>query len=724
MQRQSDLPAEGTHGSAADQQGKIHSGLELSHIVSILLDNYKLILGAGIAGLLLALVMALLTPPQYMASAMLQYEQGRNDSIDPRLGKGGAFRPSQEQIATQIGLLYSESLARRVAQDLNLASQPEFGGEGGTIAERTDRAGAVVGSMISAEPVKSSMLIRVSAVSGDPSIAARVANGVVNAHITTSIERKYNSSDYARKFLSDQLARTKVSLEESERNLNTYAIQAGIFRQSNRDAEGKETSGESLAQGNLTKLNAALKEAEIKRISAEQSFLQSELAYASDNSGSIGALIQQRATLQAEYNEKLGTYLPDYPTMVELKSRIDRLETEISGERKRMSGNKRAELSGEYKAAVRVEAELRQKVAEAKGDVVTDRTLSVRYNILQREADTNRALYDALLQRFKEVGVSAGITQSDLSLIDEAKVPASPFRPRYVLSAIAGLIAGLVLGIGLGIARQLLFDTVNDPHDVRAKLKLPVLGAIPVESDGLAPMEALGDPKSELSEAYHAVRTSLKFSRPEGLPKTLLVTSTRAGEGKSTSAFAIAKSEANLGNKVLLIDADLRKPTFTSGRKDGKGLSALLTSEEPVGSVIEETKTKNLSLLAAGRVSGSEVELLSSNRLPSLIQELSDKFDLVVIDGPPILGLADAPLLASVVQATALVVQSKGSRTAEIQEMIHRLSESGASIVGVILTKVELNRGRYGYGFGYGAYNYSKSATSDELDALRTIETV
>jgi len=722
MYRQSDLPPGGNHRPAAEQPAQPHSGLELSHIISILLDNYKIILGVGIAGLLLSLVLALLTPPQYMASAMLQYDQGRNDLLDPKGmgGKAGSFRPGQEQIATQIGLLHSESLARRVAQDLNLASVPEFGGEGGTIAQRTDRAGAIVGSMISAEPVKSSMLIRISAVSGDPVMAARVANGIANGHITTSIERKYNSSEFARKFLSDQLARTKVSLEESERNLNSYAISAGIFRQSNRDAEGKETSGESLAQGDLTKLNAALKQAEIDRIAAEQRYLQSELTYSSDTSGSIGTLIQQRATLQSEYNEKLSTYKPEYPAMVELKARIDRLDSEIVNERKRMSGNKRAELAGEYKAAVRVEAELRQKVAEAKGEVVTDRNLSVQYNILQREADTNRALYDGLLQRYKEVGVTAGISQSDLSLVDEAKVPSGPFRPRYVVSALAGLIAGLVLGVGLAIARQMLFDTVNDPHDVRTKLKLPMLGAIPVESDGLAPMEALADPKSELSESYHAVRTSLKFSRPEGLPRTLLITSTRAGEGKSTSAFAIAKSEASLGKKVLLIDADLRKPTFASARKDGVGLASLMTSEDPVSSAIEATKTKNLSLLPTGRVSGSEVELLSSNRLPSLIAELSEKFDLVVVDGPPILGLADAPLLASVVQATALVVESKGSRTSEIQEMVSRLTESGASIVGVILTKVVLNRGRYGYGY----YKYSKSGPSQELDALRTIDTV
>lgn len=722
MQRQSDLSPAGNHRPVTEPQVQSHSGLELSHIISILLNNYQIILGAGIVVMLLALGMALLTPPQYMASAMLQYDQSRNDLIDPKglAGKSGSFRPGQEQIATQIGLLHSESLARRVAQDLNLASVPEFGGEGGTIAQRTDRAGAVVGSMISAEPVKSSMLIRISAVSGDPAMAAKVANGVAEAHITTSIERKYNSSEFARKFLSDQLARTKVSLEESERNLNSYAISAGIFRQSSRDAEGKETSGESLAQGDLTKLNAALKQAEIARISAEQRFLQSELTYSSDTSGSIGTLIQQRATLQSEYNEKLGTYKPDYPAMVELKARIDRLESEIVAERKRMSGNKRAELAGEYKAAVRVEAELRQKVAEAKGEVVTDRNRSVQYNILQREADTNRALYDGLLQRYKEVGVTAGISQSDLSMVDQAKVPSGPFRPRYLLNAIGGLIAGLALGIGIAIARQLLFDTVNDPQDVRAKLKLPMLGAIPVESDGLAPMEALADPKSELSEAYHAVRTALRFSRPEGLPKTLLVTSTRAGEGKSTSAFALAKSEANLGSKVLLIDADLRKPTFASARRDGQGLGRLLNSEDPVGPAIESTKTKNLSLLPTGRFSGSEVELLSSNRLPSLIDELSAKYDMVVIDGPPILGLADAPLLASVVQATVLVIESKGSRTSDIMETIHRLAESGASIVGVVLTKVVLNRSRYGYGY----YKYTKSGANAETETLRVIDAV
>lgn len=722
MERPTDMPFDAHSGSQADHPAQDQSGIELSRIIAILLENYRLILGVALATMALGVALALLTAPQYMASAMLQFDPGANDTLSPGKdgGKLSGYRSNQEQMATQIGLLYSDALARRVAQDLNLASVPEFGGEGGTLAERNDRAGQVVHGMISAEPVKASLLIRVSAISGDPAMAAKVANGYVKAHMATSIERKYDASSYARRFLSDQIARSKTSLEESERALNSYAIQAGIFRQSGKDGSGKEAMGGSLQQANLEKLNGALKQAEIDRISAQQKYLQSQVGASTDVSGSVGPLILQRATLQAEYNEKSRLYKPEYPAMVELKARIDRLDTAIGAERQRLSGDKRAELYGEYRATVEIEAELRQKVAEAKGEVVVDRNRSIQYNILQREADTNRALYDTLLQRYKEVGVAAGIGQSEISQVDEAKVPGGPFRPRPIFNALAGLFFGLTLGIGLAIARSLLFDTITDPRDVRSKLRLPLLGAVPVEPDGIAPMEALEDRKSALSETYHAVRTALRFSSPAGMPKSMLITSTRPGEGKSTSAFAIAKSVANLGNRVLLIDADLRKPTFSSSKKDGNGLGNLLASEAPLESAVEKTRTENLSLLPAGRFSGAEVELLSSNRLPSLIEQAVQDYDLVVIDGPPILGLADASLLASVAQATVLVVQSGGSRTSDVQDMIHRLNDAGARICGVILTKVEKSRSGYGYGYGY--YGYSKSRDDDASEQYRTID--
>lgn len=713
---QGDDPSTGAgHPHAAEH------GFDLSHLLSILLDRYKLILAMGAAGLLLGIVAALMSTPLYRASALIQYEPGAADLLEPGRYVAGQRSPkgnTQEGILTQIGLLQSESLARQVAQDLNLVSNPAYGGAGGTIDQRTNNAAAAVQGSITAEPIKGSALIRISAVSTDPRTAAQIANAVVKGHISASLARRFESSSYARDFLSDQIARTKESLEVSERNLNNYAIKAGVFRNTTRSAEGREVEGASLSQSKLSSLNEALARAKVNRIAAEQRYKEAELDGSLDQALSLSPLIQQKTELQAQYDEKLKIYKPDYPSMIELKARIDRIDAAINAERKRGRTNKRAELYGEYRAAVQTEAELQVAVNEAKGEVLADRNIAIEYNILQRETDTNRSLYDALLQRYKEVGVAGGIGKSEISMVDEAKVPAGPFRPRPLVNAIVGLLAGLALGVGLALGLQILFDSITDTRDVRTKLRLPVLGAIPVETDGRAPVEALADSKSQMSEAYHSVRTALKFARPEGLPHSLLVTSTRPGEGKSTSSYAIALSVAKLGSKVLLIDADLRKPTFASGRKDGMGLGHLLVSDDPLGDYIEATKTPNLSLLPVGRISASAAELLSSNRLPLLVKEAQGVFDMVVIDGPPVLGLADAPLLASVVDATALVVECRGARTAEVQEMVRRLADAGARLVGVILTKVTVKRSGYGYGYGYGYGHYSHSDDNDSDDTI------
>ncbi len=694
-------------------------GLELSQILAVLTERYKLILGAGLVGLLLGIAAALLANPQYRATALVQYEPGLTDALEPgKPGQGRVRGNTQEAVSTQIGLIESESLARRVAQDLNLVANPLFGGEAGTLQQRTDRATTIVQGSTSAMPIKGSTLIQITAVSGDPTTAANMANAMARGHISASLERRFDSSAYARKFLSDQLTRTKAALEESERNLANYAINAGIYRSSSKDSQGRDSEGPSLAQTSLSSLNAALKQAEVNRIAAEQRYRESELAFAGDQAASINALVQMRSDLQAQYDEKLKVYKPDYPEMLALSARIKRLDAAIEQERGRAQSGKRAELYGEYKAAVRIEAELRQRVAEAKGEVLQDRTRSIEYNILQREADTNRALYDALLQRYKEVGVAGGIGQSEITLVDEARPPRGPFKPRPMISALVGLLAGLAAGIGLAFVLQLLFDTIAEPRDVRSKLHLPVLGSIPTQDDGRLPIEALADRKSELSEAYHSVRTALRFSQPEGMPHSLLVTSTRPAEGKSTSAYAVALSIAKLGGKVLLIDADLRKPTFAANRSDGHGLAHLLGSEDPLLPLVETTRTENLHLLPVGSYTGSAAELLGSNRLPLLVAEARQAFDTVVIDAPPVLGLADAPLLASVVDATILVVESKGSRTSEVQEMVRRLTDAGAKLVGVILTKVPLKRSRYGYGY----YAYEKDGDRTGADSDRQID--
>jgi capsular exopolysaccharide synthesis family protein len=714
-----------THGSAQQpavpigpaQQAQAGGGLELSHLLRILTERYKLIIGAGVLGLIIGIIASLAMTELYRATALIEINSQTTDMLDSVSGRSqqAPRGSSQEMMSTQIGLLRSETLARRVVEDLNLAGDPAFGGNAGSRQQRTDRATAVVSSGAMAEPLRNSMLIKVSYVSTKPELAAKVANGLAEGYIASSLERRYDSSSYARKFLSDQIARTKTALEDSERALNTYSIESSIFRTPGEVVDGKVTEGVTLATSDLAALNDALNVARVKRIATEHAFQNARVDFQSDQTAGTSSLVQQRAELQAQYDERSKLFKPDYPQMRELQTRIGRLESAIATERSRSSGNKRSELRGEYEAAQRIEAELTGKVAAAKGTVQSERTRSIQYGILQREADTNRALYDALLQKYKEVGVAGGIGQSNVALVDAAEPPGGAFRPNIPLNALSGLVLGLALGVGLAFALHLLFDAITDPADVRNKLHLPVLGVIPLENADRTLLEALADRKSDVSEAYYSVRTALKFSRPEGAPKTMLVTSTRPGEGKSTSAYAIASSMARIGSKVLLIDADLRKPTFVSSREDGYGLAHLLGSEEPVKDYVEKTQVENLSLLPVGRFVGSAAELLSSNRLPAIIAEAGHDFEMVLIDGPPVLGLTDAPLLGAAAEATVLVIESGQSRTGNVSEMVRRLHEAGARIIGVILTKV--TAGNNSYGYSYYSYNYGSDGVGGRVSS-------
>ncbi|MFM6933008.1 MAG: GumC family protein [Novosphingobium sp.] len=693
-------------------------GFELGDILRILSEQRRIILGAGIIGLILGIAASLLMTPMYRSTALLEI----NNQASDMLANAGSKAPqtqqrlaSQELVATQIGLLRSEKLARRVAEDLNLASLPDYGGDSGTREDRTKRATEALMRDTAIESVKNSLLIQVSQTAKDPVMAAKIAQGMADGFIASNLERRFDSSSYARKFLSDQLERTKAALEDSERKLNAYSMNSGVFRTQSVTVEGKTSEGATLAQSDLSLLNEALNAARVRRITAENAYKSASVAFSGDQVAAVGPLVTQRAELQAQYDEKSKVFKADYPAMRELQARIARMDASINSERGRTSGNRRAELQGEFQSAVRAEAQLAARVAAAKGEVQGERGRSIEYNILQREADTNRALYDALLQRYKEIGVAGGVGQSNVSVVDPADPPSYPYKPRLPVNAGIGLLLGLAVGMALAFAVHMLFDAIIDPADVRNKLHLPVLGVIPMDTEDRTLMEALADRKSDISEAYYSVRTALKFTSSKGAPRTLLVTSTRPGEGKSTSAYAVASSMARLGTKVLLIDADLRKPTFVSSRSDGYGLAHLLGTEEPLSAYVETTQAENLSLLPVGRFVGSAAELLSSNRLPAIIAEARDTYEMVVIDGPPVLGLTDAPLLGATAEATAIVIESRASRTGNVSEMVRRLAEAGARISGVILTKV--TQGNAAYGYSYYSYSYGSDGVGGKVSS-------
>jgi capsular exopolysaccharide synthesis family protein len=392
--------------------------------------------------------------------------------------------------------------------------------------------------------------------------------------------------------------------------------------------------------------------------------------------------------------------------MVRLRARIDSIDQAIRQEVSTVSGGAGTALAAEYQAAIAEERKLQGLVGQLKGSVLSERGNRIQYNILQREVDTNRSLYDALLQRYKEIGVAGGIGTNSVSVVDRAEPPAGPYKPNLMLNLLIGLFAGLISGVGAALALEFLNDTIKTPDDVRDKLRLPSLGVIPKKKGVESVSEELKDQSSPVSEAYYSLRTSLQFTTESGAPKSLLITSTRAAEGKSSTTLALAQNFARLGNSVLLIDSDLRKPAFVTGLEPNEGLSKLLTNTDALQGHVLKTQFENLSLLPCGPLPPNPAELLASPRLKAVIAEAMANYDMVIVDGPPVLGLADAPLLAGVCRATLLVVESGKTRTRAAVDAVNRLKASGGNIVGAVLTKFRHQAHGYGYGYGYEPYRY------------------
>ena len=380
-----------------------------------------------------------------------------------------------------------------------------------------------------------------------------------------------------------------------------------------------------------------------------------------------------------------------------------------------MSSGRTNSLLADYRAAASAERALQGRVGQLKGAVLNLRGRSIQYNILQREVDTNRSLYDALLQRFKEIGVAGGIGVAPVSIVDRADPPVAPYKPNLLLNLLTGMGLGLLAGLAGAVALEFINDTIRTREDVRTKLQLACLGVVPKSGVKGSFLDDLRNPGSVVSEAYSAIVAALRFSTEQGMPKVLVVTSSQPAEGKSSTALAIAQNFARRERSVLLIDSDLRKPAFKAAN-DKVGLSKLLTNDEPVAGHVVETQHANLSLLPSGPLPPNPADLLSTQRIRKIIAEATEQFDLVVIDGPPTLGLADAPLLASAAGNVLFVIESGRTRTRAAIEALNRLEATGTHLLGAALTKASDTIGTYGsYGYGYG---YGKG----KLDRKRRTE--
>lgn len=684
--------------------------LDLATLVRIIQHWRWLILAAIAVGVAGAIFASLLMRPMYRAWVTLEANPptfavtDNKDTDQQEVSGGDAF----DFVATQVGLVKSRSVAERAAQELNLANNPDVVSQNIDPSSRLQIATSIVSQNLKVIPPAQGELIRFSFDSTSPQLAANVANAIADSFINTAVQRRYESSAYARNFLERQINKTRGDLERSERSLVAYAQAQGIINTSSPD--GLQSGGDtnSLQGESLVKLNSALAEATARRMAAEGAYRQSLATGPTAEVATSTIVLQQKlAELQADYQQKRTFMKPDHPDMVSLRSQINELQRQISKEQAQVSSGHSNGLLADYRAALSAENALKARVARLKGDVLNLRGRSIQYTILQREVDTNRALYDALLQRYKQIGVAGGIGVAPVSIVDRADPPGAPFKPNLLLNLLFGLGFGLIAGLSSAIGLEFLNDTIKNREDVRKKLGLPCLGAVPRTTGKGAFVDDLKNPTSLISEAYSAIVAALRFSTESGTPKVVLLTSTRSGEGKSSSALALAQNFARRGKPVLLIDGDLRKPAFKAG-SDKVGLSKLLTTDDRVEDHVIETQHANLWLLPSGPVPPNAADLLSTGRIRKVIAEAAERFDLVVIDGPPTLGLADAPLLAAASGTVVFVIESGKTRTRGAIEALNRLEATGANVLGAMLTKASEAGASYGYGsYGYG-YGYGK----------------
>ena len=661
------------------------------------------VLGAAVAGLLAGLLFTLLAKPMYRAGVTLQVDPPSVEILNEKQRDTSQSSGGWDFVITQVGLLSSSSLADRVAQDLNLAANPKVAGTSGDPAMRLKVAAGAVAGGLKVIPPEQGQLIHFTYDSSSPELAAQIANGVADSFIGSGLQRKYEASNYARTFLQQQLNKTRLELERGERQLVGYAQSQGIINTG--DAPGKTGGDTNSLQGeSLVALNTALAAATARRIEAQGAYQQAQLSGSSaDVNASTAPLRQARASLEAEYQDKLTILKPDHPDMLSLKARVNEIDRQIGREQAQVASGKNTTLLAEYRAAAATEGNLRGQVAGLKGSVLNLRGRSIQYNILQRDVDTNRALYDALLQRYKEIGIGAGVGTSPVTIVDRAQVPGGPFKPNMLFNLMTGLLVGLLGGIATAVLFEYLNDTIKTREDVKNKLQVACLGVIPRQRGQTSLIEELEDTKSAVSEAYSAVLAALRFSSSEGAPKAVLMTSANPAEGKSSTALALSQNYARRGERVLLIDADLRRPAF-KGSVKAQGLTTLLTSDESIRAHVMSTQHESLWLLPCGPIAPNPADLLASQRFGDILKEAGQHFDRVIIDGPPTLGLADSSFLAAFIGHVILIVESGRTRTRAAREAIDRVTMSGAQLLGVTITKSPEEASRYGYiEYRYGA---------------------
>ena len=698
-------------------------GIDFSAIWAAVYRSRFSILAILATCFVIGIVTTLLTTKIYQASATVQIDQEAKKVVGTeQTDLSASIQDSDRFLQTQLDVIRSRALAITVAEDEKLFGTKNFieamkiDPEVKAVrwinrkqAERDLVINALTDNLSVSLPIDS-RVSRISFQSPDPTLAARISNSFAENYIRNNLQRKFDTSSYAREFLKKQLDEAAERLSESEQKTLEYARQTRIIDTSNAsDTKDSKRGPTSLVTASLVQLNQEYSAAVARRFQSQNKWETASrgptLAIPDVlNNLAVQNLIEERAKRQAELQDELQRRKGEHPNVLRLATRVNELNRQIAG----IGSTIRQSIRGEYETALAQERALVLKINTLKNDTLDEQSQSVQLGILQRNAGTNRELYDLLLNRYNELNAEAGAQSNNAAIVDRAIIPLDPIAPNIPLNLALSILAGLGLAGLFVFIREQVFDTIRVPDDIIRKLKLPVLGVIPVLKDGTL-IEQICDSKSLISEAYSSLRTSLLLSSAEGLPKSMMFTSSRQGEGKSSTCFATALALSRIGKKVVIVDLDLRRPNQHNLLEltSSNGASDILSNNAEVGTVIQATKYPGISFIDSGNIPPNPSELIAGAHTSEMFAKLADQFDTVLIDVPPLLGLADAVIVAAFAEKIVFVVESNRNQAVVVRNSVGRLSDYRSKLAGILLTKFDAkstgyySEHRYDYEYEY-----------------------
>ncbi|MGH9554411.1 MAG: GumC family protein [Terriglobales bacterium] len=722
-----------------------------------ILNKHKWIVVTSVVVLVsLAALISLRATPKYEARARIAIHREASDVLGFQdMGSTGSEDWDYTvAIDTQVRVLQSDTLAQEVIRKLQLDKNPSFAGELAnpqkdpeassepplSQAERDEIMIGIFRGSMSVNAIPNSRIVEIRFTNPDPDLAARVTNTLAQNYIEHNFKTKFESTMQTSEWLSRQLADLQLKVETTQEKLVRYQQEHGILGVDEK---------QNIITAKLDELNRELTAAEADRIQKEArhrlaSSGEADLVARAEANTLLDKLRSQEADLRTQYSQVTTQFGPSYPRVVELRNQLTQIEGAIKDEIRKIAGR----IESDYRGAMQREGMLGEALEKQKTLANKLNENAIQYNILKRDVETSRNLYEGLLQKLKEASVTAGLRSSNVRIVDAARVPTVPSEPNIPRNILLGLLMGLAGGIGLAFVREFLDNTVRTPEQVEIVAALPSLGIIPMglmaatASNGRkgrrlslsvgngkekdngqgARVELIShfQPKSELAESYRALRTSILLSSLGAPPKVILVTSALPQEGKTTTSINSAIVLAQRGARVLLVDADMRRPSIhrALGLRSRAGLSNLLTGADSGDSlIVPAPQVPNLFVLPAGPPPPQPAELLGSLLMQNYLAQWRKQFDHIVVDTPPTVSVTDAVLLSVQADAVILVIRSGQTTKEALRRARDLLLQVNARVMGVVVNAVDL-RGPgsyyyYYYGSKYGHY-YSDSSEPQE----------